>query len=60
MVSEGQTEGPEGVKLSLLDTSSKQTLQTVTSGVGGRLVLGLLHILGTHVNLFISAYISLA
>ncbi|PVD27782.1 hypothetical protein C0Q70_12955 [Pomacea canaliculata] len=35
VISEGQTEGPEGVTLSLVDTSSKQTLQTVTSGVGG-------------------------
>jgi hypothetical protein len=40
VVSEGQTEGPEGVSLSLLDTTGKQTLQTVLAGIGGRWVLG--------------------
>ena len=36
VISAGQTEGPEGVSLSLVETATHRTLQTVHTSVGGR------------------------
>ena len=39
VVSEGQTEGPEAVSVSLTQANSDRALQTVLTSVGGRSVL---------------------